>query len=48
MPAVDCADIRETLALAVTRMGFPDVDLDPLFSTLPPTPAEVALLLERL
>ena len=48
MPAVDSADIRETLARAVTRMGFPDVDFDPLFALAPPTPTEVAVFLGRL
>ena len=48
MPAGESAEIRATLGPAVTRLGFPDVDLDPLFSTPPPTPAEVAVLLERL
>jgi len=48
MPAVDFACIREMLGQAVTRMGFPDVDLDVLFAGPPPNPAEVAALLESL
>lgn len=48
MPAIDSADVRETLARAVTRLGFPDLDCDTLFTAAPPKPAEVAALLESL
>ena len=48
MPAVDPADARQALTQAVTRLGFPDVDLDSLFTLSPPKPAEVAALLELL
>ena len=48
IPAISSADVRETLARAVTRLGFPDVDIDALFDAAPPTPAEVAAFLDRL
>jgi hypothetical protein len=48
MPEVGSADIRETLARAVTRLGFPDVDFDSLFNAALPSPAEVEGLLESL
>jgi hypothetical protein len=35
----------ETLTQAVTRMGFPDMDLRELFTESPPTPDEIASLL---
>jgi len=32
----------------LTRLGFPDLDLEPFFSTIPPTENEIAALLEAL
>jgi uncharacterized membrane-anchored protein len=48
MPEAESGEIREWLARAVTRLGYPDVDFDALFSAAPPASAEVAALLERL
>ena len=38
---------RETIAAQVTRLGFPDVDFDSLFSAAPPTADEIAALLRE-
>ena len=48
MPEAESGEIREWLARSVTRLGYPDVDLDALFSAAPPASTEVAALLERL
>jgi len=48
MPEAESGEIRERLARAVTRLGFPDVDLDALFSAIPSSSAELAALLESL
>jgi hypothetical protein len=48
MPAADSSDARQALTQAVTRMGFPDVELDEFFKTYSPAPDEIAALLARL
>lgn len=40
--------IRETLGSRLTRLGFPDIDVDLIFSLEPPSAEEVAALLDRL
>ena len=44
----DATDLREALTQAVTRLGFPDVDLDPLFDPPKPTEEEITALLDRI
>jgi replicative DNA helicase len=48
MGVTDWGDARHTLTEAVTRLGFPDMELAWLFSERAPTKNEVAALLERL
>jgi replicative DNA helicase len=48
MPAMDHADALQALTQAVTRMGFPDLDLGGLFKEYSLTPDELASLLSRL
>jgi hypothetical protein len=48
MPASELADVRAALARAVTRLGFPDLEMDWLFSGGALTPAEVDTLLFQL
>lgn len=47
-PIGEPADIRATLAQAVTRLGFPDMDLDSLFDTPAPTPEKIAAWIQEL
>lgn len=44
----DSSDARQTLTQAVTRLGFPDVDVTSLFSERAPTPDEITGLLNFL
>ena len=48
MRAAPARHIRETLAACLTRLGFPDIDVDPIFSLEPPSAQEIAGLLDRL
>jgi hypothetical protein len=47
-PLADSADARQTLTQAVTRLGFPDVDIASLFSQRAPAPEEITTLLNFL
>jgi hypothetical protein len=47
-PVADSADARQTLTQAVTRLGFPDVDVASLFSARAPAPDEITALLNSL
>jgi hypothetical protein len=47
-PEADTSDALQRLTQAVTRMGFPDLDLSELFRKYSPVPNELALLLARL
>ncbi len=40
--------IRETLGAGLTRLGFPDIDVDPIFQLEPPSAQQIAALLDRL
>jgi hypothetical protein len=42
------AEIREALARASTKLGFPDIDLETLFSETPPTRDRLLADLESL
>jgi DnaB-like helicase N terminal domain len=48
MPTTGSSDTRQALTQAVTRMGFPDLDLDGLFEEYSPAADEIAGLLDRL
>jgi hypothetical protein len=48
MPTLDPSDALQALTQAVTRMGFPDLDLGGLFEEYSPTSDEIAALLVRL
>jgi hypothetical protein len=47
VPPDDPSDVRQRLTQAVTRLGFPDLDLTTLFTESVPT-SEIDRLLERL
>jgi hypothetical protein len=40
--------IRATLGSRLTRLGFPDIDVDPILQLEPPSAEQVAVLLDRL
>jgi hypothetical protein len=44
----DPAQMKEAVKTRVTRLGFPDIDVDPLFATGAPSPDEVRALLKQL
>jgi replicative DNA helicase len=48
MPAAGAPEALQGLTQAVTRMGFPDLDLSDLFKKYSPPPDELVLLLARL
>jgi hypothetical protein len=48
MPAASHVDALQALTQAVTRMGFPDLDLGDLFKEYLPTTDELTSLLARL
>jgi hypothetical protein len=48
MPAADSSDARQALTQAVTRLGFPDLELSEFFKEYSPTADEIAALLARL
>jgi hypothetical protein len=48
MPEMDRQELRERLAQTVTRMGFPDMDLEALFREAPPNPNDLPSLLQLL
>jgi hypothetical protein len=48
MPHATAEHIRENLSARVTRLGFPDIDVQPLFELSPPSPDEIRTLLRQL
>lgn len=48
MPRATSEHIRETLAARLTRLGFPDVDIEPIFDLAPPSPEKIKTLLQQL
>jgi len=40
--------IRETLGARLTRLGFPDIDVYPIFELEPPSEEKISLLLRQL
>jgi hypothetical protein len=48
MPRANGEHIRETLGARLTRLGFPDVDVQWIFELAPPSPREISALLRQL
>jgi DnaB-like helicase N terminal domain len=48
MPRAAIAHIRETLSARLTRMGFPDIDVHPIFELEPPSAEKINVLLQQL
>lgn len=48
MPRAASAHIRETLRARLTRLGFPDIDVEPIFELAPPSAKKITMLLRQL
>lgn len=48
MPRAAIKHIRETLSARLTRLGFPDIDVNPIFELEPPSPEKINVLLQQL
>lgn len=48
MPRATSEQIRETLSARLTRLGFPDIDVEPLFDLEAPSATEISALLRQL
>jgi len=48
MPLATAEHIRETLSARLTRLGFPDIDVEPIFEFSPPPPDIVTALWQQL
>ena len=48
MPRASARQIRETLSARLTRLGFPDIDVDPIFELEPPSAKTIKALLRQL
>jgi hypothetical protein len=48
MPPATAEHIRETLGARLTRLGFPDIDVEPIFEFSPPPPDTITTLLRQL
>lgn len=48
MRLASAEQIRETLSARVTRLGFPDIDVKPIFDTDAPTAGEIQTLLRQI
>jgi hypothetical protein len=48
MPRAPGKHIRETLSARLARMGFPDIDVEPIFEFSPPSPEQIKSLLQQL
>jgi DnaB-like helicase N terminal domain len=48
MPPATAEHIRETLSARLTRLGFPDIDVEPIFGLSPPPPDTIKALLQQL
>jgi hypothetical protein len=48
MPRASAGHIRETLGARVTRLGFPDIDVESILATEPPSAEEIERLLRQL
>lgn len=48
MPPATAKHIRETLSARLTRLGFPDIDVGPIFEFSQPPPDTIKALLQQL
>ena len=48
IPLAPAEHIRETLSARLTRLGFPDIDVEPILEFSPPSPDTITALLEQL
>jgi hypothetical protein len=48
MPPATAEHIRETLSARLTRLGFPDIDVEPICEFSPPPPDTIRALLQQL
>jgi hypothetical protein len=48
MPRATGEHIRESLGARLTRLGFPDVDVQPIFELEPPSAEKISALLRQL
>lgn len=48
IPRAAAAHIRETLSARVTRLGFPDIDVQPILELAPPSAETIRTLLRQL
>lgn len=48
MPHASAGQIRETLSALLTRLGFPDIDVNPIFELDPPSAEKIIALLRQL
>ncbi|PYU24477.1 MAG: hypothetical protein DMG32_13860 [Acidobacteria bacterium] len=48
MPHATAKHIRETLSARLTRLGFPDIDVEPIFGLAPPSAEKIRTLLHLL
>lgn len=48
MPPATAEHIRETLSARLTRLGFPDIDVEPIFEFSPPPLNAITALLQQL
>jgi hypothetical protein len=48
MPHATAEHIRETLGARLTRLGFPDIDVEPIFEFSPPPSDTITALLQQL
>lgn len=48
MPSATSEHLRETLSARLTRLGFPDIDVHPIFDIEPPSTEQIKLLLQQL
>jgi hypothetical protein len=48
LPAIDSNGLPNNLAQAVTRLGFPDMDIESFVNETPPAPDTIAALLQHL
>lgn len=48
MPNAAIEHIRETLSARLTRLGFPDIEVNPILELEPPSAEKISLLLQQL
>jgi len=48
IPLAPTEHIRETLSARLTRLGFPDIDVEPILEFSPPPPDTITALLQQL